>query len=79
MATISAREFNQDVSAAKRAADQEPVIITDRGSPSHVLISYREYVDHFAQEPSLFAQLSVDDEIDFEPERSALSLRVPEL
>jgi hypothetical protein len=31
MTTISSREFNQDVSAAKRVATNEPVIITDRG------------------------------------------------
>jgi len=38
MPTISAREFNQDVSAAKRAAADGPVIITDGGRPSHVLL-----------------------------------------
>ena len=30
MTTITAREFNQDVSAAKRAATQEPVIIKSK-------------------------------------------------
>lgn len=43
MATISAREFNRDVSAAKRQARIEPVFITDRGEPSYVLISVEEY------------------------------------
>src|SRR5664279_6339271 len=43
MATISAREFNQDVGAAKRAAAEGPVIITDRGRPSHVLLTIDEY------------------------------------
>jgi prevent-host-death family protein len=43
MKTISSREFNQDVSAAKRAARSEPVFITDRGKPSHVLLSFEAF------------------------------------
>jgi prevent-host-death family protein len=41
--TISSREFNQYTSAAKKAADDGPVIITDRGEPSYVLITMKEY------------------------------------
>ena len=34
MATrMSSREFNQDTSGAKRAAEHGPVYITDRGRP----------------------------------------------
>ena len=40
---ISSREFNQDISRAKRAAAEGPVIITDRGEPAHVLLSIGEY------------------------------------
>lgn len=40
---MSSREFNQDASRAKRAAQSGPVIITDRGAPAHVLLSYEEY------------------------------------
>ena len=36
---LGSREFNQDVSLAKRAARIEPVFITDRGRPTHVLMS----------------------------------------
>lgn len=43
MKTVSSREFNQDVSAAKRAARSEPVFITDRGKPSHVLLSFEAF------------------------------------
>jgi PHD/YefM family antitoxin component YafN of YafNO toxin-antitoxin module len=43
MKTISSRDFNQDVSAAKRAARLEPVFITDRGKASHVLLSFEAY------------------------------------
>jgi hypothetical protein len=38
--TLSSREFNQDVSRAKRAADEGPAIITDRGEPVYVLLRH---------------------------------------
>ena len=41
--TISSREFNQDTSRAKKAAQVGPVVITDRGKPAHVLLSIAEY------------------------------------
>jgi PHD/YefM family antitoxin component YafN of YafNO toxin-antitoxin module len=37
------REVNHDVSKAKKAAQAGPVIITDRGKPSHVLMTYSEF------------------------------------
>jgi len=43
MATITAREFNQDVARAKRAANDGPVFITDRGRPAHVLLTAEAY------------------------------------
>ena len=45
MKVITSREFNQDVSAAKRVARDEPVFVTDRGRPTHVLMS----IDQFRQ------------------------------
>lgn len=45
MKVVSSREFNQDVSQAKRAARIEPVFVTDRGRPTHVLMS----IDFFRQ------------------------------
>ena len=41
--TLSSREFNQGASEAKRAANNGPVFITDRGRPAHVLMSFEEY------------------------------------
>ena len=41
--TLSSREFNQDVSRAKRAAEDGPVIITDRGQPAYVLLRHDAY------------------------------------
>jgi prevent-host-death family protein len=39
MKVMTSREFNQDVSQAKRVARSEPVFVTDRGKPTHVLMS----------------------------------------
>jgi PHD/YefM family antitoxin component YafN of YafNO toxin-antitoxin module len=41
---VNSREFNQDVSAAKRAADDGPVVITDRGTPAYVLLRHEDYL-----------------------------------
>lgn len=41
--TISSREFNQAASEAKKAANEGPVFITDRGRPAHVLMSMALY------------------------------------
>jgi prevent-host-death family protein len=43
MKVVTSREFNQDVSQAKRAARIEPVFVTDRGRPTHVLMSVETY------------------------------------
>lgn len=40
---ITSREFNRDVSAAKRAAESGPVTITDHGRPSHVLMTAADF------------------------------------
>jgi prevent-host-death family protein len=40
---VSSREFNQDTGRAKRAARRGPVVITNRGRPSHVLLTFEEY------------------------------------
>jgi prevent-host-death family protein len=43
MRVVSSREFNQDVSQAKRLARFEPVFVTDRGRPTHVLMSMEAF------------------------------------
>ena len=40
---ITSREFNQDTSGAKKAAESGPVFITDRGRPAHVLLTFDAY------------------------------------
>ncbi len=67
MTTMSAREFNRDVSAAKRAAKKGPVTITDRGRPAYVLLSIEDYRDRGERGASLLECLQMDEDIDFEP------------
>lgn len=43
MKTMSSRDFNRDTAAAKRAAEDGPVIVTDRNRPAHVLMTWAEY------------------------------------
>ena len=76
MATIvTAHEFNRDVSAAVRAAADGPVLITDCGTPTHVLISYAEFQDWGARKRNLAAVLRFDSEqgIEFDPGRVDMS------
>ena len=67
--TLSSREFNQDIGSAKRAAINAPVIITDRGKPSHVLLSINQYQKITGQQKTIVELLSMPEEFDFEPER----------
>lgn len=69
MSAMSAREFNRDVSAARRAADRGPAVVTDRGEPAYVLLSIAEY-RALKDKRSLVERLSMDDDIDIEFERS---------
>ena len=54
MATqMSSREFNQDTSGAKKASENGPVYITDRGRPAHVLLSFDAYEELVAPHRAL--------------------------
>jgi len=67
--TLSSREFNQDTSRAKKAARNGPVFVTDRGRPSHVLLTIEEYRRLTGTGHSLVDLLAMPDAeaIDFEP------------
>ena len=79
MTTMTAREFNRDVSAAKREASRGPVVITDRGEPAYVLLSIDEYRRFGERGASLVERLSMDEDLDIEFEPVGIELRVPEL
>ena len=79
--TLTSREFNQDAGGAKRAAEEGPVYITDRGRPAHVLLSideYRRLTEPAASIVDLIA-MPVDGDIDFEPGRARIGLRPADL
>lgn len=69
--TFSSREFNQDVTRAKKAARQGPVFITDRGRPAHVLLTIEEYQRLTGSRATLVELLALPEEadIEFEPPR----------
>lgn len=64
--TISSREFNQDVSGAKRAASDGPVFITDRGHPAHVLMTIEEYQRITGKEESIVELLAMPEAAEIE-------------
>ena len=76
---LSSREFNQDTSRAKRAAKRGPVFITDRGRPSHVLLTVEEYQKITTGQKSIADLLAMPEaaEIDFEPARLSGNLHEP--
>jgi prevent-host-death family protein len=75
--TLSSRELNHDVSSAKKAAQNGPVVITDRGKPSHVLMTYDEFQRLIGKRRSLVEALAMPglSGIDFDPPRAAIAPR----
>lgn len=78
MKTISARDFNRDVSAAKRAANHGPVVITARGRAAYVLLSAPAY-EQLTDKRSIVDWLQTDNDIEFEPARLASLPRAADL
>lgn len=76
---LSSRDFNQDTSRAKRAAKRGPVFITDRGRPSHVLLTVEEYQKITAGQKSVADLLAMPAaaDIEFEPPRVRGNLHEP--
>ncbi len=71
MPTLTSREFNQDVGRAKRAANEGPVIITDRGRPAYVLMRHETYQRLAGQGLGIRTLLShpESEDVAFEPPR----------
>lgn len=61
MKVLTSREFNQDVSAAKRFARTEPVFITDRGKPTHVLMSIASFRAFSGERESIVDALAASE------------------
>jgi prevent-host-death family protein len=79
--TLSSREFNQDASGAKKAANEGPVFITDRGRPAHVLLSITEYQKLIGGPASIIDMLAMPgvEQIEFDPPRAGTLSRPADL
>ncbi|MEN1941979.1 type II toxin-antitoxin system Phd/YefM family antitoxin [Luteimonas sp. MJ246] len=78
--TLSSRELNQDLGRAKKAALDGPVVITDRGKPAHVLLSYADYLRLSGKRRSLLEALSMSgmEDVEFDPPKLEIKLRIPD-
>jgi prevent-host-death family protein len=79
--TISSRDFNQGVSQAKRAAENGPVVITDRGRPAFVLLRHDDYRRLIGEGQNIRQLLDQPgtEEIEFDPPRLGTGLfKAPE-
>jgi len=66
MQTVTSRSFNQDPTAAKRAANVSPVQITERGKVSHVLLSIEKYQEITGGSENIVDMLAMPVNDDFE-------------
>lgn len=78
---LSSREFNQDSGKAKQAANEGPVFITDRGRPSHVLLSIEDYERLTGGSAGIVEALAMvpDQDIEFEAPRADVVIRPADL
>lgn len=66
MLNMTSREFNQATAKAIKASKNAPVIVTNRGTPACVLLSYDEYQSLLSQvkpKPSMAQLLGGEDKI----------------
>lgn len=81
--TYSSREFTRDVGAAKRAAAQGPVVITDRGKPAFALLKIQDYYALTGkQQISLLEMMDAipgGEGIDFDAQKVSVELHSPDL
>jgi prevent-host-death family protein len=77
--TLSSREFNQQASRAKKAANSGPVFITERGRQTHVLLTIDEYKRIAGRRENILDLVAMPEaaEIEFEPPRLTGKLFYP--
>lgn len=83
---LTSREFNHHASEAKKSSLAGPVIITDRGRPTHVLLSFADYKklsDPAGAQKTIVDLLAMPvgtgDEIEFDPPKAELHFKIPDL
>lgn len=72
--TFSSRNFTRDVGAAKRAAAEGPVFITDRGRPAFALLKIEDYYQLAGQQ-----EASLLDVMDAIPGGAGIKFEAPRL
>ncbi|WP_411034463.1 type II toxin-antitoxin system Phd/YefM family antitoxin [Shinella sp. BYT-45] len=77
-AYMTSAVFNQNPSKAKKEASAGPLVITEHGEASYVLVRYSDFKDHWRKSESLYDALGdpssrFDD--DFLPERAGFESR----
>ncbi len=71
--TLTSRDFHQDSGKVKRATENGPVIITDRGKPTLVLLTFEAYEKLQNKRISVADALAMPEADDYElelPERA---------
>jgi hypothetical protein len=73
--TVSARTFARDLAAAKRAVNDGPVFITNRGKPMYALLKIEDYyhLTNNRNEPSLL------DLMDSLPHTAGIEYEAPKI
>ncbi len=92
IATMNSRTFARDAALVKRAAQQGPVIITERGKPALAVLNIEDYYRLTGQSssPSLLEAMQaivapdgvgagVELELPARPEAIAIQRRIPDL
>jgi len=76
ISTISNRDFERNVAAAKRAAKDGPLFIIEGGEPAYVLLSIEQYQLLTKRRHNIVDALAMPRvaEIGFEPPRLAIGL-----
>ncbi|WP_350295514.1 type II toxin-antitoxin system prevent-host-death family antitoxin [Limnohabitans sp. Rim8] len=81
--TVSSRDFTRDVSAAKRAAVDGPVFITDRGRPAFALLKIDDYYRMTGKLPpsllDVMDGIAGGEHIDFDPPRLNILIQAASL
>ncbi len=81
--TYSSREFTRDVGAAKRAAAQGPVFITDRGRPAFALLKIQDYYELTGKQEvsllDLMDSIPGGEGIEFKPKKVRVEISVADL
>jgi prevent-host-death family protein len=76
---MSMRQHSQDSSGAVRAANKEPVFLTNRGKTTHVLMSMKDYERITGKPKSILEMLRhpESDHIEFDPPKLEGPLFIP--